>query len=325
MAKNLLRLYNTIDQYENEKCTLEIKTVSALLDQPKGKNIKIKYESYFIATYDVITTSEATKILGGNDTNSYFDISQVNKMFIDGVEVTPVLAYTFSTLGEHTVKCTFECGALTTCYRMFDRVYQLTKLDITHLDTSEVTNMTAMFQICGGLTSLDLTPLDTSNVTNMTGMFQACSGLTSLDVSNFDTSNVTNMDYMFNDCRNLTIINATNFNTDKVNSIICAFQYLTNIELINISNINLSKISSADNLNGMFNLVTSLRPNTVLQTLDLSNAVPPPTTFDLYDNFFDLPTGATLKLSSAYKTEWETILSKQSSDNSISNITIEYV
>lgn len=43
MAKNLLRLYNTLDECESEKCTLEVKTVAALLYQPKGKNIKRKY------------------------------------------------------------------------------------------------------------------------------------------------------------------------------------------------------------------------------------------------------------------------------------------
>ena len=37
-----------------------------------------------------------------------------------------------------------------------------------------------MFYGCSGLTSLDLTPLDTQNVTDMRDMFAGCSGLTSL-------------------------------------------------------------------------------------------------------------------------------------------------
>uniref|UniRef100_UPI00376FE7A9 BspA family leucine-rich repeat surface protein n=1 Tax=Enterococcus faecium TaxID=1352 RepID=UPI00376FE7A9 len=41
------------------------------------------------------------------------------------------------------------------------------------------------------LTTMDLSNLDTSNVTNMESIFNSCSGLTSLDVSNWDTSNVT--------------------------------------------------------------------------------------------------------------------------------------
>ena len=54
------------------------------------------------------------------------------------------------------------------------------------------------------MTSIDLSALDTSEVTNMGGMFGGCEGLTSLDVSNFDTSNVTNMSVMFTSCSSLT-------------------------------------------------------------------------------------------------------------------------
>ena len=54
-----------------------------------------------------------------------------------------------------------------------------------------------MFYNCSKLTSLDLSNLNTKNVTNMSGMFSTCSSLTSLDLSNFNTNNVTNMWRMF--------------------------------------------------------------------------------------------------------------------------------
>ena len=47
------------------------------------------------------------------------------------------------------------------------------------------------------MTSIDLSVLDTSEVTNMSNMFSACISLTSLDVSNFDTSKVIDMSDMF--------------------------------------------------------------------------------------------------------------------------------
>lgn len=69
-----------------------------------------------------------------------------------------------------------------------------------------------MFFWCSGLTSLDLTPLDTSNVTNMSEMFDNCSGLTSLDLTPLDTSKVTNMRNMFYDCDGLaTLTTGTKF------------------------------------------------------------------------------------------------------------------
>ena len=65
--------------------------------------------------------------------------------------------------------------------------------------------MHAMFASCAGLKSLDLTPLDTSNVTDMSSMFEEC-GLTSLDLSPLDTSKVNDMSYMFHYCTSLSAI-----------------------------------------------------------------------------------------------------------------------
>ena len=53
------------------------------------------------------------------------------------------------------------------------------------------------------LKTLNVSNLDTSQVTNMSNMFYACMGLTSLDLSNFDTSQVTTMDGMFIGCESL--------------------------------------------------------------------------------------------------------------------------
>ena len=71
--------------------------------------------------------------------------------------------------------------------------------------------MNAMFQDCSGLTSLDLTSLNTTNVTDMSQMFSDCSNLTYLDLSSFNTQKVTQMRYMFV-CKKLkTIKTGTNF------------------------------------------------------------------------------------------------------------------
>ena len=86
---------------------------------------------------------------------------------------------------------------------------------VSNFDTSNVTNMMAMFQVCSSFTSLDLSNFDTSNVTNMSHMFAGLSALTSLDLSNFDTSNVTTMEYMFMSCSKLTSLDISNFDMSK--------------------------------------------------------------------------------------------------------------
>ncbi|WP_242694321.1 BspA family leucine-rich repeat surface protein, partial [Enterococcus hirae] len=64
-------------------------------------------------------------------------------------------------------------------------------------DTSNVTDMYAMFYDMSNLTSLDLSNFDTSKVTDMSYMFEGMSSVTSLDLSGFDTSKVTDMSDMF--------------------------------------------------------------------------------------------------------------------------------
>ena len=74
-----------------------------------------------------------------------------------------------------------------------------------------------MFYNCSGLTSLDASGFNTSNVTDMHAMFTSCSGLTSLDLSKWDTANGHDMNSMFAKCIELTTIYAGDtWNTDKV-------------------------------------------------------------------------------------------------------------
>ena len=90
---------------------------------------------------------------------------------------------------------------------MLSNGYYIIKVDMTHLNTSNVTNMSSMFSYCENLTSLDLSNFDTSNVGSMSSMFYNCNKLTSLDLSNFDTSKVTDMaGGMFESCNSLNHI-----------------------------------------------------------------------------------------------------------------------
>ena len=93
----------------------------------------------------------------------------------------------------------------------FSGFNKMTSIDLSALDTSEVTNMIGMFSGCSSLLSLDVSKFDTSNVTDMGAMFQSCSSLTNLDVSSFDTSKVTNMIFMFCNCPAWNTVDQTKF------------------------------------------------------------------------------------------------------------------
>ena len=101
--------------------------------------------------------------------------------------------------------------------------YEMTSIDLSALDTSQVTNMVSMFSDCYDLTSLDVSNFDTSKVTNISSMFNNCHSLTNLDVSKFDTSQVTSMSGMFAFCDSLTSLDVSNFDTSKVTNMVTMF------------------------------------------------------------------------------------------------------
>lgn len=84
--------------------------------------------------------------------------------------------------------------------------YPVLTLDASNLNTSQITDMSMMFNFCEYLTSLNLSNWKTSQVTDMSAMFFNCKSLISLDLSNFDTSQVTNMNSMFMGCSPLRTI-----------------------------------------------------------------------------------------------------------------------
>ncbi|TYV64948.1 BspA family leucine-rich repeat surface protein [Listeria monocytogenes] len=132
-----------------------------------------------------------------------------------------------------------------------------TSLDLSNFDTSKVTDMYYMFA-ASAATSLDLSNWDTSNVKNMYSMFYG-NLATSLDLSSFDTSNVTDMGNMFIGSL-ATSLDLSNFDTSKVTNMYGMFQYSAATSL-NLSNFDTSNVT---NMGNMFD-------RSAVTSLDLSN------------------------------------------------------
>ena len=120
---------------------------------------------------------------------------------------------------------------------MFDDCISLQSIDVSHFNTSNVTDMYSMFEGYSDYMALTeiigLEQLDTSKVTDMSCIFRRCSSLENLDVSKFDTSKVTNMHSMFWGMRSLTSIDISNFDTSNVKYMVLMFdscEKLDNIE-----------------------------------------------------------------------------------------------
>ena len=149
-------------------------------------------------------------------------------------------------------------NGVTTTESMFDRCSHITSLDLSHFDTSKVTDMNKMFMYCSSLTSLDLSNFNTSKVTNMYGMFSCCSHLTSLDLSHFDTSNVRHMNKMFEVCEKLTSLDLSGWNTSEVMSLDDMFNGCNSLTSLDISNFNTSKVTNMEDMFANCSSLTSL-------------------------------------------------------------------
>ena len=123
---------------------------------------------------------------------------------------------------------------------------KMTSIDLSALDTSEVTDMGGMFSVCSSLTNLDVSKFDTSKVTDMSDMFSWCGSLTNLDVSNFDTSQVISMSGMFNRCTGLTNLDVSKFDTSKVTDMRDMFSWCGSLTNLDVSNFDISNVTNMD-------------------------------------------------------------------------------
>lgn len=121
---------------------------------------------------------------------------------------------------------------------MFDHT-NVSSIDLSNFDTSNVINMSNMFNNSKATDIKNLDKIDTSNVTNMSNMF-AYTVAKVLDVSKFNTSKVIDMSSMF-DNSNATVLNVSSFNTSKVTDMSRMFAS-TKATSLNLKNFNTSNV-----------------------------------------------------------------------------------
>ena len=144
-------------------------------------------------------------------------------------------------------------------YYLFGGLFDLTSLDLSGFDTSNVKDMSDMFSGCSRLTSLDLSGFDTSNVKDMSDMFSDCSRLTSLDLRSFDTSNVTRMNNMFNGCSSLTNLDLSHFSTSNVTYMRGMFNGCSSLTSLDLSGFDTWNVSDIQSMFEIINTIQSIK------------------------------------------------------------------
>ena len=152
-----------------------------------------------------------------------------------------------------------DTSRCTDMYYMFGST-SITTIDLSSMDTSNVTDMGSMFSDCRSLTNVNMSGWDVSKVRGMTWMFNDTK-ISNIDMSSWDTSSLTSIQLMFTNCDNITKLDLSTFDTTKLTDISSAFSYCTNLTTLILPDFSTGKLTS---ISGAFQ-------GCGITTLDLSN------------------------------------------------------
>lgn len=180
----------------------------------------------------------------------------------DGADPTPISAININSKDTdfneiHSINFKGKLTIKGSASGLFSNLPKLEKIDLTNVDTSNVTNMDLLFAFCSGLREIDgLT--DTANVTSMGATFYGCSSLTRIDLSHFNTSKVTCMISMFNGCSSLTKLDLSNFDSSAVDMMDYMFTGDKSLTSLNIGKFKLGNASGLGKAITMKNMLEGL-------------------------------------------------------------------
>ena len=123
---------------------------------------------------------------------------------------------------------------LVTTSNMFNGCFNITEIDLSNIDTSEVQDMSKMFLGCTSLKSIYLSNIETSQVIDISKMFSGCSSLESIDLSNLNTSKIFSMNEIFSGCSSLKSVDLSNFDSTNILSMNNLFSGCSNLEFLNL-------------------------------------------------------------------------------------------
>ena len=215
---------------------------------------------FFIGKNYYIQNNQEIKYDGENEELKSLNDSNV-ELYINNKKQNFNNCFTPDQNGDYIIKIIFKKN-LKDCSYMFRGCYNITSIDLSSFDSSNVTSMKYMFGKCANLETINLNNLNTQKVTDISYMFNSCSSLTKIHFpQSFNTENVNNMEYMFLYCDQLTeVIFDPSFKTKNVTNMMGMFKKCYNLEFVDISNFNTQKVN---NMGYMFDECINLQKITL--------------------------------------------------------------
>jgi surface protein len=147
---------------------------------------------------------------GGGDLSQYFD----TEIKSDTSDYDHIYAYNV-VLKTPSFTISDNVTSLRSCFT----AWYLKTIDVSNLNTSNVTTMRNMFSSMQFVEELDLSNFDTSKVTSFNSMFSGCSALKKINMSSFTikpNDNNVAANQMFNSSPKIAIIDASQFEFSKL-------------------------------------------------------------------------------------------------------------
>ena len=164
--------------------------------------------------------------------------------------------WTFEKAGIHIIKIIFK-KKLSRCNNLFSGCNQISEIDCSNFDCSQIVDCSGMFEDCSKLIKLNLGNLTFALSSDFRGMFLNCKNLEELNVSCFDTKNSLTFSCMFEGCSKLKEINVSKFKSSKCQDISNMFYNCNSITSIDMINWNMKSINT--HLSDLFNGCISLK------------------------------------------------------------------
>ncbi|MDE6869281.1 MAG: DUF285 domain-containing protein [Clostridia bacterium] len=203
---------------------------------------EVESSTYYWAAFDeeLIISSNQSDTQGDGVTDSGTFLSDVEYRFNN----IPWMAHRDST----NVKILGNVTPISTNWWFKDFAY-LTEIDVTGLNTSNVSGMTDMFSFCRSLRKIDLSSFDLSNVYDMISMFSGC---VSLEEVKFASSNnlpkLEDIHFMFEMCGRLKTIEWAFNTSNALCNVSGAFVGCSSLEYLDLSGFDFSNVDDTYNL-----------------------------------------------------------------------------
>lgn len=164
-----------------------------------------------------------------------------------------------------------DVSKMSNLQKVFAGCCNMTTVDISNWDTSNVTSFLGMFITCNSLETIKgIEKLNTSKLVLLCMTFYACTALKTLDgLENWDVSNVTNLSCAFKNCSKVTSLEPIkNWDTSKVTDLESTFSGCGMTSLEPIRNWNTSNVTT---ISSIFTNCANLTNVDEIKDWDLSN------------------------------------------------------